>query len=63
MDMNEKLEEIHKDVRQTRDMVRDNLAIQEKFYNILLTIRDNTWHQYKQIHDKLMELFSWKPKS
>jgi len=62
VDIKDKLEEIHKDVRQTRDMVKDNLAIQEKLHTILLTIRDNTWHQFKQIHDKLMELLSWGKK-
>jgi hypothetical protein len=52
MDIKDKLEEIHKDVREIKES-------QNSLVTVMVSLRDNTWHQFKVIHDKLMELFSW----
>ena len=59
MDIKDKLEEIHKDVRELR---KENTEAHGAIATILMSIRENTWHQFKLIHDKLLDLFSWEKK-
>ena len=59
MDIKDKLEEIHKDVRELR---KENTESHGAIATILMSIRENTWHQFKLIHDKLLDLFSWEKK-
>jgi hypothetical protein len=56
MDINEKLDEISKDVKEMR---KENLEAHGSIAIILISMRDNTWHQFETIRRHLMKLFNW----
>lgn len=58
----DKLEAIHKDVQETKALVKENTGTLSHVANVLLSIRDNMWHQYRTIHDFLLKLFTWGKK-
>lgn len=69
MDPNDKLEEIHKDVRAIDRKIdehtrlhHEQIGLMSSIYNVLISMRDNTWHQYKRLTERLQELLGWDKK-
>jgi len=53
----------HKQIMEKlHEMHQHNVESHGAIATILLSIRNNTWHQFKQIHDGLMKLFDWEKK-
>jgi hypothetical protein len=69
-DIDDKLNEMHKDLRDTRDsltrkmetqeeLARENLQIQHSIRSILVSLRDNTWHQFQIIRGHLLDFIKY----
>lgn len=53
-------EDRHKQIMEKlHEMHQHNVESHGAIATILISIRENTWHQFKLIHDKLLDLFSW----
>ena len=53
----------HKEVMEKlHEMHQHNVESHGAIATILLSIRSNTWHQFKMIHDGLMRMFDWNKK-
>ena len=56
-------EDRHREImNKLHEMHQHNVESHGAIYKILVSMRDNTWHQFKLIHDKLLDLFSWEKK-
>jgi len=56
-------EDRHREImNKLHEMHQHNLDAHGSLLASLLNMRNNTWHQFKLIHDRLMDFISWGKK-
>jgi hypothetical protein len=50
---------LHAEIDQQHQLQKENVESHNRIVAVLISMRDNSWSQFKTIHMHLMELFRW----